>query len=217
MSLALFDVDGPLVFDRAPEFFTWANQQPDVETQWSYSRFVETGDWVVATGGLKPKQTNPLYRRFTLSEDCPDMKATPGASNALKQLWQLTKHIATARTKTLRQETTLFLQAQVSDFAEYHFEVHWEKAALARDLNAQFIIDDNHHLLRSVASSTVTKPILFPSRAHRKLDDLGRVIVLEAESYVADDMSPDEFSDVCSLAWQEITDILNSNNHKCFS
>lgn len=209
MCVTMFDCDGPLAMCVEREFFSWANQQPFVAIKWQHHRLVETGDWEAVTG-LPIEQTTDIFRQFMASASYPGLRPTPGAIAALRSVPARARYLATARGHSLASQTREFLTDHFGSFSGYSFGAHTSKIDLAKKIKPRAVVDDCYPLLCRIAHETDALPILFPKPVPRHLKYSNGVIVLAAESQIRPGLTDEEFAQICTQAWLEITDYLQS-------
>ncbi len=208
MCLTMFDLDGPLALCVENLFFAWANSHPSVTQVWDYEKLVATGDWAAATG-MKQGESTKLFQEFMQSDAYPGFLPTPGAIQALKKIPSASRLLATARGRILYKPTRALLDRYFGRFRQYHFNVHDAKVNIAKQSGADFVVDDCYPLIMRIARETSAIPILFPKPTSRRVSRRRGVIILAAESAVYPDMPCHEFQQVCTQAWQEISDRLS--------
>lgn len=206
----MFDFDGPLAICVEREFFSWVNHHPDVQVPWRYEVLIETGDWAAATG-MPLRQTTKLFQEFTQTSAFPGLQPTPGAASALAAVPIRCRYLATARGYPLSAVTREFIIEHYGHFQDYHFNVHDDKVTLAREIKPDFVIDDCYPLLQRIARETYATPILFPKPIKRQVSAADGVIILDAETSSSPGSFLENYQQICTAAWQEISDKLSAH------
>ena len=135
---------------------------------------------------------------------------TPGAASALRLLNGWRRLIATARGHRSRPSTELFLREHYGHFHDYHFDLEC-KVATIEACGTRYFVDDNFGIAKKIIKEVKRDitVILFPApvREPRRVDH-PRIRVLEAEAYVQLEHSKEEWTRICTMAWEEIISIL---------
>jgi hypothetical protein len=206
----MFDFDGPLALCVEKEFFSWANNQPTVKTPWRYEVLIQTGDWAEATG-VSLLETTKLFQEFMQTSDYPGLLPTPGAALAMTAVPTGCRYLATARGHALSEVTRQFILEHFGPFHDYHFNVRDNKVTLTKKIAPDFVIDDCYPLLQRIAHETSAVAILFPKPTKRQVSNKSGVVILDAESFSSPDASHVNYSQRCSDAWQQITELLSAS------
>ena len=145
------------------------------------------------------------------TSDYPGLQPTPGAALALAAIPTHCRYLATARGHALSEVTRQFIIEHFGPFHDYHFNVHNDKVTLTKKIAPDFVIDDDYPLLQRIARETSAVAILFPKPTKRLVSAKSNVVILDAESSSSPGASCENYYQICTEAWQEITELLSAS------